>query len=268
MKLVSSGSRRWVLLAPARSVIPSTFSSVQSSPSRHRELLLEMQELRGRVYLEDGALQPSQLNNGRHSVKLDEDSWHLLVLEDNQVRGCIRCREHSVYTDPQELTVSHSALARSVEWERPFEAAVRAELALARRLGYRVVEAGGLALDQEIRGTTEALRLALGMYALCQQLGGAVGLSTVTQRHCSASILRRIGGRPMESNGWQLPPYYDPHYDCQMEIMRFYSWEPNPRYRVWVEDLTAEIGEVNVFAPRGSGQNFAYHAYAASRGLR
>jgi hypothetical protein len=110
--------------------------------------------------------------------------------------------------------------------------------------------------------------MALAMYALCQQLGGAVGLSTVTQRHCSASILRRIGGRPMESNGWQLPSYYDPLYDCQMEIMRFYSWEPNPRYRVWVEDLTAEIGDVNVFAPLGSGQSSAYHAYAASRGLR
>ena len=181
-----------------------------------------MQELRGRAYLEDGAIRPSQLENGRHCLGNDEDSWHLLVLdEDLQVRGCVRCREHSAAgIDPEGLAVSRSALARS-EWKRPLEDAVRAEIALARRLGCRIVELGGLALDQAIRGTTEALRLALAVYALCEQLAGAVGLSTVTQRHCAASILRRIGGRPLESNGSQLPPYYDPEYECQMEVMRF-----------------------------------------------
>jgi hypothetical protein len=233
-----------------------------------------MQKLRGRVYLEDGAIQPSQLECGRHSLGIDDDSWHLLILDaDQEVRGCIRCREYSASVNSRELTISHSALARSFEWRRPLENAVQTELALARRLGCRVVEIGGLALDRDIRGTSEALRMALGIYALCQQLGGAVGLSTVTQRHCSASILRRIGGQPLESDGSQLPPYYDPQYDCQMEVMRFYSWEPNPRYCVWVDDIRAELAETCVLT-RTIGQSGASssqgrpQAYAASRGRR
>jgi hypothetical protein len=268
MKLSSNGARRFILLAPTHGVIPASLTGVRPNSSRYNDLLAKMQELRGKVYLEDGAIRPSQLENGRHRLGSDEDSWHLLILdESSQVRGCIRCREHSADINPQELAVSHSALAHSIEWKWRLENAVRTELALARRLSCRVVELGGLALDQVVRGTTEAVRLALAMYALCQQLGGAVGLSTVTQRHCSASILRRIGGRPLESDGAQLPPYYDPLYDCQMEVMRFYSWDPNPRYRVWVDDIKAELGEVPVLAGSRtfSAGTLAYAALAGRR---
>jgi hypothetical protein len=224
-----------------------------------------MQAFRGRVYLEDGAIQASELENGRHCQALDNESWHLLILDESeQIRGCIRCREHPADIDPQELIVSRSPLARSIEWRRPLENAVQEELDLARRLGIRIVELGGLALDRIVRGTTEALRMALGMYALCQQLGEAVGLSTVTQRHCSASILRRIGGQPLESDGLQLPPYYDSLYDCQMELMRFHSWDPNPRYRGWVDEVKAELSEICVLTRPG----IISLAYAASEGRR
>jgi predicted GNAT family N-acyltransferase len=268
MKLVSSGSRRFVLLAPAQCAVPASFTGVQSDSSRHQDLLFEMQELRGRVYLEDGAIRPDELLDGRHSVDVDGESWHLLILnEHQQVRGCIRCRQHSTDIDPQELAVSNSALARSIEWRGPLENALLEEFEIARRRGCDLAEAGGLALDQEIRGTTEALRLVLAIYALTELLGGVVGLSTVTQRHCSASILRRIGGRPLESDGLQLPSYYDPKYDCQMEVMRFYSWDPNPRYRVWVDEIKAELAETCVLT-RQSHRQHAYRAYASSRGLR
>jgi hypothetical protein len=269
MKLASGGSLRFVLLAPSHGVIPSTFTGVRPDSLRYHDLLSKMQELRGKIYLEDGAIQPSQLDSGRHRLSSDEESWHLLILDEGrQVRGCIRCREHSADIDPRELAVSNSALARSMEWKWTLENAVRMELALARRLGCCIVELGGLALDRVIRGTTEAVRLALAMYALCQQLGGAVGLSTVTQRHCSASILRRIGGRPLESSGAQLPPYYDPGYDCQMELMRFYSWDPNPRYRVWIDDITAELQEICVLTRQSGTFSTATLAYAASEGRR
>ena len=257
------------MLAPAHGVVvPSEFMGVEANSARHQSLLSRMQQLRGKVYLEDGAVQPSQLDHGHHRLSSDEDSWHLLILDaGHQVRGCIRCRAHSHHIDPQDLTVSQSALASSIEWKLVLQNAVRTELALARRLGCRIVELGGLALDQVIRGTTEALRLALAMYALCEQLGGAVGLSTATQRHCSASILRRIGGRPLESDGAQLPEYYDPLYDCKMELLRFYSWDPNPRYRVWVEDIRAELAKIRVVT-RQSGTFSTPLAYAASEGRR
>ena len=267
MRLGSTGSRRLVLLAPAGSEVPSSFPNIETNYELHESLVCAMQRLRGKVYLEDGAIAPYELDEGRHRLRIDDDSWHLLILEDEDVHGCIRLREHSFDRSPRELAVSHSALARSFEWARPLENAVERELAAARRMGYRVVEAGGLALDQIIRGSTEALRLALGMFALCEQIGGAVCVSTATQRHCSASILRRIGGKPLESEGLELPPYYDPQYDCQMEVMRFYSWAPNPRYRVWVDEIRRELRDLCVLA-RPSGMFSAGLAYAASEGLR
>ncbi|HEY1758876.1 MAG TPA: hypothetical protein VGG72_26115 [Bryobacteraceae bacterium] len=253
------------MLAPTQGAAPSSFSGVQSNVSLYQDLLFEMQELRGRVYLEDGAIQPSQLQDGRHVLGIDEESWHLLILnERHQVRGCIRCRHHTPDVNPQELAVSNSALASAVEWRRPLENALSEEFEVARRRGCNLAEAGGLALDQEIRGTTAALRLVLAIYALTELLGGVVGLSTVTQRHCSASILRRIGGRPLESAGLQLPPYYDPVYDCQMEVMRFYSWDPNPRYRIWVDEIKAELGETCVLTRSSYRRHSAHAAHAAS----
>ena len=33
-------------------------------------------------------------------------------------------------------------------------------------------------------------------------------------------------------------PVYDPlQYECIWVILRFHSWNPNPRYMVWVEEI-------------------------------
>ena len=86
----------------------------------------------------------------------------------------------------------------------------------------------------------------LAAYGLGQLLGGAVGLSTATRRHCSSSILRRIGGKSLEYAGIAIPPYYDPLYECDMEILRFDSSNPNPRYSVWVEEIGRSLQHIPV----------------------
>jgi hypothetical protein len=90
--------------------------------------------------------------------------------------------------------------------------------------------------------------MAMATYALAQTLGGGVGISTVTQRHSSSSILRRLGGQMLEHEGGELPPYYDPEYKCGMEVLRFYSWSPNPRYKAWVENMTAMLEDTTVIS--------------------
>jgi len=208
-----------------------------------------MQKLRGRLYLEDGAIKPEQLTDGRHRLDIDEESWHLLVLDqEDQVCGCARYREFAGETGFASLGVASSALAQCCEWGRRVALAVEAEIALARRLRVPYVEVGGWALAREIRGTTEALRMVLATYGLSQGLGGCVGVSTATRRNCSASILRRLGGRSLEQNGAEFPTYYDPAYDCEMEILRFYSWAPNPRYTMWIEAIKSELRSVPVLA--------------------
>jgi hypothetical protein len=118
----------------------------------------------------------------------------------------------------------------------------------ARDLDVPCVELGGWALDEEIRGTTEALRIALAAYALWELMGSAVCISTATHRNCSASILRRIGGRKLAHEGRELPTYFDPKYNCDMELLRFYSWSPNPRFAIWISQLKEEIRQMPIFA--------------------
>jgi hypothetical protein len=119
-------------------------------------------------------------------------------------------------------------------------------MALSQKLGLPYVELGGWALGEEVRGTTEALRMALTVYGLAQALGGGVGITTATQRNGSASILKRIGGLPLISGRKEIPSYFDPHYNCNMQVLRFYSWAPQPRFRASVIGLSAQIQNLTV----------------------
>jgi hypothetical protein len=95
--------------------------------------------------------------------------------------------------------------------------------------------------------------MVLSTYALTQELGGTIGLSSATQRHDSASILRRMGGRALDLQGAQLPSYYDPQYECEMEILRFYSWAPNPRYGIWIDEVKAHLRNAQVITTGTAG---------------
>jgi hypothetical protein len=246
-ELRSTSSRKWVLLSPRNTLVPVYFGRVHTDAGRRDNLFLEMQRLRGSVYLEDGAIQAHQLIDNRHQVDIDEASWHLLVLDrDDRVNGCVRFHAHPEDTRFLHLNVSHSFLASSEEWGEKLKGAVESELALSRKLDLPCVEIGGWALAEGVRGTSEALRMALAMFSLSQAFGGSVGISTATRRHCSASILRRIGGRSLEYAGVELPSYDDPQFKCRMEVLRFYSWAPNPRYNLWIEEIKQELRAVPV----------------------
>src|ERR1700687_4614069 len=87
----STASRKWVLLSPSQAVVPSCFGRVHIDATRRDKLLDAMQTLRGRVYLEDGAIEAGHLTNGKHRADVDELSWHLLVVDqDDRVCGCVR----------------------------------------------------------------------------------------------------------------------------------------------------------------------------------
>jgi hypothetical protein len=239
--------RNWVLLSPANAAVPDCFADVHIDANRRDKLLAEMQRLRGSVYLEDGAITANQLTDGRHRIDADDLSWHLLVVDqEDRVCGCVRQQVYPQNAHFAQLNISRSELARSVEWGSKLKAAAESELELSRRLDLPCVEIGGWALTTSIRGTAEAVRMALAMYGLSQELGGAMGFSSVTRRHCSASILRRIGGRAFEYAGLQLPSCQDPQFNCEMELLRFYSWAPNPHYTAWIEEIRQELRTIPV----------------------
>jgi len=238
------------LLAPAVASVPSCFAAAESNPETYRKLLAKLQRLRGRIYLEDGAIESWQLMaDGRHRAASDERSWHLLAMEKEEVTGCARIQVYPPDVTFAELAVARSAQARSPVWGPALQRSVTAKLDCAQAGQLKFIEAGGWALTPELRCTTEALRIALGGYALGQLLGGCLGLSAATMRHSSASILRRLGGCPFMWKNQILPPYYDPVFRCEMEIIHFDSRAPNPRYRVRIGQLVEELRKTMVLCP-------------------
>ncbi len=234
-------SGKLALLAPPDTFIPRRFENVQSSAVRHDELLASLQRLRGRLYLADGAIVPGQLTaDRRHRLPGDEQAWHVLALDEcGEVAGCSRYLAYPNTVPFHKLTVRGSALATSLEWGQLFRAAVAEEMEQARRRGVAYVEVGGWALSPKMRRTREALRIALATFGLARALGGCIGITTATRRHCSSDILRRIGGRSLHIDRVDLPAYYDRQYGCDMEVLRFDSIHANPRVDSWVNDFCA-----------------------------
>jgi hypothetical protein len=241
-------NRRFILLSPPGTQFNGSFRRVEGDTEWRRKLMLDMQRLRGSVYLQDGAISQEELtSDGRHVQSIDEESWHLLILNpSNRVVGCTRYLQHPASTSYSRLRVRTAALARSEQWRVPLRRAVESELEDARRSGFSYVEVGGWALDESVRGSCDAVRSVLFTFAWSQVIGGCLGLSMATHRNGSASILRRIGGRPLEWNGQELPPYYDPQYKCEMEVIRFDSRKLSTRYQSAIEEIRSQIPDMQV----------------------
>jgi hypothetical protein len=247
---LSLSHQQLILLAPYAARVPAQFRKARVDPRRYGSILVAMQKMRGRIYLEEGAIGPQHLDsNGRHHSHADTESWHLLTLDDKgAVSGCVRYHEHPNTVSFHELGVKSSAIAECRQWGTKLRAAVECDLAAARQQAISFVEVGGWALAKERRCTGEALRTALAMYGLAQILGDCVGMATATVRNRSASILRRLGGGDLEIEGEKVPPYYDPQYECQMEIVRFTSSTANPKYWRWIDQIATTLLDVPVLS--------------------
>jgi hypothetical protein len=257
----NAGHGSLLLLAPADAEIPRVLTGVEWNPQRHGSLLAGLQRLRGRVYLEDGAIERSALSpDGRYIQAADEEAWHLIALNANGfVSGCARYMAHSGHVHFDDTGLSNSPLSWSAEWASSLRIAVQFEIERANRLGIDFVEVGGWALAQELRGTGAALRIALGTFSVARLLGGCIGLTTATSRHSSASILGRIGGQPLTAGGREIPGYFDLAYRCRMKILRFHSARPNPRFERSIEVLRNHLSAVPVIC-----RSARVHALAAA----
>ena len=245
---VASIEKRLLLVAPPHVSVPTTFTNLTVDSARHQELVREMQRLRGTVYLQDGAVQAHQLTaDGLHQTPEDERSWHLLMLNSQRrISSCAWYMEHDDDARFDHLRVRNCALAKSDRWRDKLARAVEEELQRARQEGLRYAEVGGWAVDKGSRCTSEGLLLALAAYSLGRKLGGALGLTTATVRHSSSRILRRLGGSVLRTDDAVVPPYFDPKYDCEMELLRFDSRRPSPKYGSLIELLGRRLGNVPV----------------------
>jgi hypothetical protein len=265
--MVTSQSKKhlqFVILPPSKGVVSKVFRNVEINNSRHEFLMAEMQRLRGRAYLQDGAILAKDLSStGRHKLPVDERSWHVLALDkDGGVSACLRYLDEGAADRFDHLWIRRAAISGCPEWGSRFRETVEREMHQARREGLGFGEVGGWAVAESFRWTVEPLRIILATYGLLELLGGCVGVATATFRHKSASILRRIGLSSLLSDGGELPPYYDAQYKCQMEVLRFDSGRPNPKYLEWVRELSSCLASAPVVC-RESKAAALHHIFRA-----
>jgi hypothetical protein len=264
---IASIESRLILVAPPRARLTGAFRHVDVNPALHNQLVEDVQTLRGHVYLEDGAITSRQLIDGRHKTPEDARSWHLLALNKSQeISACAWYLQHEGFTTLQSLRVRSCPLVGIVGVSERFKSAIDAELHRARLENLRYAEVGGWAVAKDSRCTSEGLLLALAAYSLGKIAGGALGLTTATVRHASSAILRRLGGSHLEVGGHAVPPYYDPRYKCEMELLRFDSRRPDPKYAPLIDLLAGRLRDVLVVASKadsGRPASFATQPCAA-----
>lgn len=246
---IDSVDQRLVLLPPAGVTVPAFFRNLTVDPERRDRQIREMQRLRGGIYLRDGAVQTDQLSpGGLHRTPEDARSWHLLMYkEGRRLSSCAWYMQHEAPSFDQ-LRVRNCPLRDMPEWSDRLVRAVESELTRARREGLGYAELGGWAIASESRCTSEGLLLALATYSLSRILGGALGMTNATVRHASATILKRLGGSPLEADGITIPPYFDPRYGCEMELLRFDSRCASPKFSSMIDLVRKRLSNVVVVA--------------------
>jgi hypothetical protein len=242
--------RRLVLLAPPEACVAPAFQRVTVDPFLRETLVTDVQRMRGSVYLADGAVTENHLSvDGLHQTPEDARSWHLLFLNaERRVTACVWYLQHDLETSYNDLRVRYCPLGGLPEWREKLAEAVESELTRARAAGLHYAEVGGWAVSKESRCTSEGLLLALAAYSLGRILGGALGMTTATVRHSSSAILRRLGGSLLEAGTDVIPSYHDPKYGCTMELLRFDSRQPHPKYASLVDMLCKKLATVPVVA--------------------
>jgi hypothetical protein len=238
----------FVVLPPTGSATPGAFRQIEFDTRRHSSLLASMQRLRGKVYLEDGAISAEDLTpDGRHLLADDAAAWHVLSLhEDGRVRACLRYLDERHSSGFRGLWVSHTALARCPQSGWKLRMAVESKMASARAAHLGFGSVGGWAAAPEQRRTMEPVAIILATYGLLELLGSCLGVATATFRHHSTGILRKIGLNPLSLGGDVLPPYYDSKYGCQMEVLEFDSRSPNPKYLSAVREFSESLMHASV----------------------
>jgi hypothetical protein len=217
----------------------------------HQELVEAVQRLRASAYLADGAITTDDVTiDGRHESFEDERSWHFVMLgEDERPAACLWYRRHDLPVTVDQMRIERCPLARDTHWRQLLRRSINGDVTLARRERVDFGEIGGWAVAEHNRRTPDGILLVLAVFALGHLIGHSLAITTATVRHCSAMMLRRLGGTPLTHGDVEIPSYFDPQYGCDMELLRFDSRRPDSRYVRAVNLIAAQLSHVRVLSP-------------------
>lgn len=241
----------FVLLAPRRHV-PAEYTCVIRDSLQHQCWLKRAQMLRGRAYLEDGAVDASHLDqDGRLISHWDMDSWHIIAREGDEACATMRFTFHRNAVDPDHLGLASSSVFQTPDAAR-IHRAVRTYQEKCLDAGDIFGEVGGWAAESLRRGGRKSAAVALSPWPLCRSVGRVRALSTVTSRNHSIGILTRIAAVPLGDEQGQVPSWFDERYGCDMYLSAFTTWDLHDEF----EDDARRLAELLYAAPvfvNGSG---------------
>jgi hypothetical protein len=210
----------------------------------HAESIRDIQRFRGAIYLADGAIPASALDEeARHRTDGDQEAFHFLLIDSGKtISGAIRLQFNEPSKGMEDSRI-HEVIKRIPNDFRPsYDGALRQFISQVQGSDLKLGEVGGWAVKQELRRSIGAIILPLAAWAYCQLAGDAFILATATCRHLSARILTRMGGFALSHGGQELPPFYDPYYGCEMQLLGFDSRKPNPKYEPIIAELKDGLG--------------------------
>jgi hypothetical protein len=247
------GKFQFKILAPSSRELPSGAAQTVAATESHSDLMFDLQMLRGQVYREYAGIAATLLPDGRHWHPLDEKSWHVLLQDPNGlVVGCARYRP--ILGGFEQLICSKAAVALSPVTGPVFRSAFASQVADAKRRGIHYGEASAWALSERARCSTAAVNIALMSFAMAEWIGGGVGLTTASTRHHASLILRRLGGKPLAG----FAPYYEPMFDCSIELLHFDITQMEGRYKAKLDEMRGELRNTPVLCPVESPEHTEY----------
>ncbi len=243
-RFMTQPAYRFQLLAPS-GVWPVAQNRMASSTELHSFHLASLQQLRGRAYLQDGAIRPSHLDaQGCYPMADDESCWHFLLVDQHeQAIGCARYLVHSSTATYDQLRIAQSPLANDLCWGRKLRRTVEATLHQTRNEQVSYAELGGWAIAEDYRNTKAALEILPATYLWAEMIGHCLCSCTATVRNHSSSILRRVGASSLMDGGEPLPAYFDAHYSCMMELLGFDSRQAPARFTPLLNEMRPKLAQ-------------------------
>ncbi len=240
----------FLLLAPANARIPNVFSRVEENKQAHETWLKQAQQLRGRVYLEDGAITQDDLDNtGRHISRHDECSWHFLVLDaEEHLRGVMRCQFWYPQQKLPEISEMHlyPLLERMKQPTREqYQNSIKAFIA-AQQTKNCFFEVAGLAVESSSQGITVGSMLGVSGYSIANLKDSGTAIAAATNRHNASRLFHKLGGFGFEN----LTPFFDSRYGCEMEFIGFNSLEPAPAIKEMITIVEEKLCAAQVYINR------------------
>ncbi len=210
----------------------------------------EMQRLRGSIYLDEGNVKRHELTtDGRHQTAEDDKSWHLLMTDERGPRPFVRALspDMRIASSVQDLRLRNCPLVKRAESRYKVKVAVESEMARARRAGLRFAELGGWAISKERRGSPEGPHDGAGhLRPVADARRRASASRPPTSRTPAPRSFGDLAAPIWSSRAQPIPSYFDPKYNTEIDLLRFDSRYPSPKYAELIEIVMGKLANVSV----------------------